>query len=58
MGCGLLFFFFFFPALSCGCHSGSYGWWSGVVVEVSVAGGYRFFFYGFFFLMICLYYFK
>ena len=43
------FFFFFFPALSCGCHSGSYGWWSGVVVEVSVAGGYRFFFYGFFF---------
>ena len=56
MGCGLLFFFF--PALSCGCNSGSYGWWSGVVVEVSVAGGYRFFFYVFFFLMICLYYFK
>ena len=50
MGCGLLcFFFFFFPALSCGCHSGSYGWWSGVVVEVSVAGGYRFFLWFFFF---------
>ena len=49
--------FFFFLALSCGCHSGGYGWWSGVVAEVSVAGGYRFFFMVFF-LMICLYYFK